>query len=50
MPAFEQFAEPDGYPSSTDLHDKLLCVPLYADLAMADVDLICDVIIKALDA
>lgn len=50
MPAFEQFAQPDGYPSSTDLHDKLLCVPLYADLAMADVDLICDVIIKALDA
>jgi dTDP-4-amino-4,6-dideoxygalactose transaminase len=50
MPAFEPFAEPGGYPHTNDLHAKLLCVPLYADLAIADVDLICDLIVAALGA
>jgi len=48
MPAYEQFALPEGYPHTSDLHEKVLCVPLFADLALDEVDLICDVVVTAL--
>ncbi len=48
MPAFERFAQPGSYPSADELHVKLLCVPLFADLALDDVDHICDLVVKAL--
>ncbi len=50
MPAFERFATPRGYPNTNELHDKLLCVPFFADLTFDDVDHICDLVITALRA
>jgi dTDP-4-amino-4,6-dideoxygalactose transaminase len=49
MPAYERFAEPGDYPSADDLHLKLLCIPLFADLSLDDVDHICDVVVAALE-
>jgi dTDP-4-amino-4,6-dideoxygalactose transaminase len=48
MPAFEPFAKSRGYPNTSDLHVKLLCVPLFPDLTFENVDNICNVILKAL--
>ncbi len=48
MPAYERFAEPAGYPITDELHLRLLCVPLFADLALDDVDHICDLVVGAL--
>jgi dTDP-4-amino-4,6-dideoxygalactose transaminase len=48
MPAYKSFAENQSYPRTDELHEKLLCVPLYADLAVHDIDLICDLVIAAL--
>ena len=50
MPAFEPFAEAGGYPSTHDLHLRLLCVPLFADLTFDDVDHICDLVVTTLEA
>jgi len=44
MPAYAPFAESPGYPNTNELHMTLLCVPLYADLGVSDVDHICDLI------
>jgi dTDP-4-amino-4,6-dideoxygalactose transaminase len=49
MPTFKRFAAPWGYPNTDDLHVKLLCVPLFADLALDDVDHICDLVLAALE-
>lgn len=50
MPTFKRFAAPWGYPNTDDLHVKLLCVPLFADLSLDDVDHICDLVRAALGA
>jgi len=44
MPAYERFATPGSYPSSDDLHQKLLCVPFFADLTFDEVEQICDLV------
>ena len=48
MPAYKSFAKNQSYPRTDELHEKLLCVPLYADLAVHDIDQICDLVITAL--
>jgi dTDP-4-amino-4,6-dideoxygalactose transaminase len=48
MPAYERFATPGAYPVTEDLRNRLLCVPLFGDLASDDVDSICDLVVAAL--
>ena len=47
MPAYERFATPGAYPVTEDLHNRLLCVPLFGDLTSDDVDSICDLVVAA---
>ena len=49
MPAYAQFVESKGYPTTCDLHEKLLCVPLFPGLRLDDVDRICDLVVAALE-
>lgn len=50
MPAFKRFAEPAGYPVTEQIHDVLLCVPLFNDLEVDAIDRICDVTLGALES
>jgi dTDP-4-amino-4,6-dideoxygalactose transaminase len=47
MPAYGRFATPGAYPVTEDLHNRLLCVPLFGDLTSDDVDSICDLVVAA---
>jgi dTDP-4-amino-4,6-dideoxygalactose transaminase len=50
MPAYERYSGSGGYPATDNLHLKLLCIPLYADLALEEVDHICELVVGALQA
>ncbi len=50
MPAYERFGLLGRYPMTDELHDGLLCVPLFADLGIDSVDHICDLIVGALES
>jgi dTDP-4-amino-4,6-dideoxygalactose transaminase len=48
MDPYRRFSR-DNNPASDSLHKELLCVPLYVDLPLSDIDRICDVILEVLD-
>jgi len=48
MDPYRRFSR-DSNPVSDSLHKELLCVPLYVDLPLSDIDRICDVILEVLD-
>ena len=50
LPAYGRFATPGAYPVTEDLHNRLLCVPLFGDLTSDDVDSICDLVVAAVVA
>ena len=46
FPAFQKMYKIQETPIAKEIADQILCLPLYSDLSIQDVDLICDIILK----